>query len=258
METSLQAPTSATSAAIAPAPPRLLILGCSKAKTAHDGLIPAIERYDGPAFRVLRRYLRQRPDPALAVHVLSAEFGLIPADTPIPYYDRQMTTARAEALQPRIDAALDRLRNHVDAAPIDANNLLVVASNPYLSTLTAAHGGLPGHCVARGSQGKKLAALHDWLYGACPKPRRAVAPLNRPIRLRGVDVTLHRDDVLAHGEGELPAPATTLTAWAVPIDDRLVAPKWLVSRATGMPVGRFTTSDALSLLARLGIEVVRA
>ena len=59
---------------------RLLILSCSKAKRADCGLLPAIDRYDGPFFRVLRRYLRQQPADPPVVHILSAEFGLIPAD----------------------------------------------------------------------------------------------------------------------------------------------------------------------------------
>ncbi len=69
-------------------PARLLILGCSKAKTKHDELVPAIQRYDGPPFRVLRRYLRLRYDPVLRVYILSAEYGIIPADALIPDDDR--------------------------------------------------------------------------------------------------------------------------------------------------------------------------
>lgn len=247
--------------AVTPSPPprRLLILGCSKAKTTHDGLIPAIDRYDGPAFRVLRRYLRQRSDPALEVHVLSAGFGLIPGDRPIPFYDRPMTAPRATALQSCIGRELARIGLRPGTEPMTPATLLVVAGNAYLSALTSAapRGGFPERCVAQGGQGKKLAALHDWLYSVSPEiscPRRDTG---RPIRFRGVDVTLDRDGVLKLETGGLPAQATALTAWAVAIDGHRVAPKWLVSRATGLPVNRFTTSDALALLARLGIEAER-
>jgi hypothetical protein len=48
---------------------RMLILACSRRKRPDEGLLPAIERYDGPAFRVLRRFLRKSrrsaPQPSL-------------------------------------------------------------------------------------------------------------------------------------------------------------------------------------------------
>ena len=34
---------------------RLLIVACSRAKRPDAGSLPAIDRYDGPAFRLLRR-----------------------------------------------------------------------------------------------------------------------------------------------------------------------------------------------------------
>jgi len=63
---------------------RLLILACSQRKRPGASSLPAIERYDGPAFRVLRRYCRLNQDNGLFVYVLSAEFGLIPVKQPIP------------------------------------------------------------------------------------------------------------------------------------------------------------------------------
>jgi hypothetical protein len=36
---------------------RMLILACSQRKLLDEGLLPAVERYDDPAFRVLRRFL---------------------------------------------------------------------------------------------------------------------------------------------------------------------------------------------------------
>src|SRR4051794_25280888 len=74
---------------------RLLIIACSDRKYADDRLLPATQRYDGPAFRVLRRYLREQPPEPPAIRVLSAEFGLIDDTTLIPRYDRGMTLERA-------------------------------------------------------------------------------------------------------------------------------------------------------------------
>ena len=39
----------------------MLILACSRRKRPDEGLLPAIERYDGPTFCVLRRFLREVP-----------------------------------------------------------------------------------------------------------------------------------------------------------------------------------------------------
>jgi hypothetical protein len=60
-------------AAAIPAPPRLLIAACSQRKRADEGLLPAIERYDGPVYRVLRRFLRQHPSkpPGIYITILS-------------------------------------------------------------------------------------------------------------------------------------------------------------------------------------------
>jgi hypothetical protein len=59
---------------------RLLILSCSQRKAPWEGDLPALDRYDGPAFRVLRKYLRTHSDDSLAILILSAKFGLIEAE----------------------------------------------------------------------------------------------------------------------------------------------------------------------------------
>ncbi len=71
------------SAVYEPSGDRLLILSCSRRKRLDKDLLPAVERYDGPAFRVLRRFLREMPFEAPDVPILSAEYGLIPHDLPI-------------------------------------------------------------------------------------------------------------------------------------------------------------------------------
>jgi len=68
--------------------------------------LPAIERYDGPPFRVLRRYFREQPEHNVDAFVLSAKWGLIPADQPIPLYEQSMSRERAQALQPMVTRAL--------------------------------------------------------------------------------------------------------------------------------------------------------
>jgi cytoplasmic iron level regulating protein YaaA (DUF328/UPF0246 family) len=90
---------------------RFLILACTATKRHEVRLLPAIYRYCGPSFRVLRRWLSDHPEAAtrLDVSILSAEFGLIPAIQPIPDYDRRMTAARAVELRAQVRATLEHL-----------------------------------------------------------------------------------------------------------------------------------------------------
>lgn len=139
---------------------RLLILSCSQRKhTSHDPL-PAIDRYNGPLFFVLRRFLRERPRQArlLDVYILSAVYGLIPGDFSTALYDRKMNTARIAELQPQITTVFSGLRrdNYI--------SVYFVLGKAYLKALE----GLQAHkeaIVAYGPIGKKQTQLKKWLWG---------------------------------------------------------------------------------------------
>jgi hypothetical protein len=137
----------------------VLLISCSHTKTQDDDLVPAIDRYDGPAFRVLRRYLRETRDPKLRVFVLSAEFGLISCRKSIPYYNRRMTRDRAFDLRKRCSAKLEKT---VRRRPF--KELFICASTVYQEALDRSiiERHLPIRYAASG-QGRKLASLHNWL-----------------------------------------------------------------------------------------------
>ncbi|MEO8648319.1 MAG: tRNA-guanine transglycosylase DpdA [Acidobacteriota bacterium] len=81
---------------------QLLVLGCSQVKRNATGLLPAIDRYDGTAYRVLRKFLRSHCWPGgLSVAVLSAKYGLVGGFTGIEDYDERMTPNKAAALSGR-------------------------------------------------------------------------------------------------------------------------------------------------------------
>src|SRR2546430_68654 len=88
---------------------RLLLLSCSQRKLGTPGKILALQRYDGPAFRVVRRYLRESEDPALHICVLSAEHGLIASGERIADYDRKMDAERAAELRESSLATLEAI-----------------------------------------------------------------------------------------------------------------------------------------------------
>ncbi len=90
---------------------RLLILSCSQRKHEVQEPLPAIERYNGPPFLVLRRFLRECPRQAggLDVYILSAAYGLIPGAFPTAWYDRKMDTSRAVELQLQVNTTFSDL-----------------------------------------------------------------------------------------------------------------------------------------------------
>lgn len=132
---------------------RLLIMSCSGTKKPDAGGMPAIERYDGPAYRVLRRAIRERPGLAesLMIRFLSAEFGLISPQQQIPDYNRRMNRARAIELAPAVAAALPSW----PPAFVFASHLyrLALHPSPWPVSVQVAHGGI----------GKQLHQLRVWL-----------------------------------------------------------------------------------------------
>jgi Family of unknown function (DUF6884) len=239
----------------------MLILACSRRKRSDERLLPAIERYDGPAFRVLRRFLREGSANAPSVLILSAEYGLIAHNLRIAAYDRVMSPARARELRPLVLAKLNRIFS--TQAPQD---ILVFAGRSYLTALgTDGASPIAGYevRVCRGTLGRKLSELHDWLHGGPPELRynsNVLAGRGRR-RIRGVEVSFTADQVRSIARQALREGCGNperYESWCVPIDGCCVAPKWLVSRISGLPVGEFTTDEARRLLAQLGVEVRRA
>ena len=226
--------------------------------------MPAIERYDGPFFRVLRRYRKAHaagiwetePDPD--TYVLSAEFGLIPAERPIPMYEHRMTRQRAQMLRPGVTDELRRLLNGERCY----REIFICLGQAYWTALEGWETFVSQDravIVARGSLGMRQSQLYDWLYGS-PPPTSVPSGAGKST-LRGIAIERsahHVFELARQGLREGDRAATLCYRWYVPVDDQRVAPKWLVSRLTGLPVNAFGTEDARRLLIGLGIEVMRA
>lgn len=80
--------------------PRLLILACGATKRLDPEPVPAVERYTGPNYTTLQKFLREHPEQRdqLSVLIISAKFGLIRGSTLIPHYDQRMDARRAREL----------------------------------------------------------------------------------------------------------------------------------------------------------------
>lgn len=244
------------------APRRILVLGCSGRKLADPGLLPAIARYDGPSFRVLRRYLRSCAGAdRLDIFVVSAEYGLISGEAPVPLYDRRLTPGRANELRTLV---VSQLPEHVGDE--QAVNVLLCGSRAYLEVLDGITSRLPEGSTVRQAPlrpGERLACLHDWLHGDSPAPaHRQALPQSQPIpvTLRGTRETLTAEEVLARGRQALAQGGTLRVqpaAWAVDLYGVTVSPKWLIGTSLGLERSAFGTCDALRVLAALGIPVRR-
>jgi hypothetical protein len=80
------------------------------------------------------------------------------------------------------------------------------------------------------------------------------------VRFRGVWIATDPHVVrsaLENGLHEDPTGAARFQGWFVEIAGMKIAPKWLVSRLTSLPVSAFHSDDARRLLAQLGVEVRR-
>ena len=142
---------------------RLLILSCSQRKNASQGHLPAVERYDGPLFFVLRRFLRECPREAkqLDVYILSAAYGLIPRNFPTPLYDQKMNMSRVVELHPQIKTTFSEiLRN-------DYTSICFVLGRAYLKAFDGLQDSIPTFTesiVTNGPIGKKQTQLKKWLW----------------------------------------------------------------------------------------------
>jgi hypothetical protein len=233
-----------------------LILSCSRSKRPGSDPLPAVERYDGPAFRVLRRYLREADTSPPAVRIISAEFGLLAPQDRVGLYDRRMTPQRAEELEPAVRAAFQPF-----VQTIRFDDLMVVASDIYVAAMTNCWPMLEASVtvhVPSGSIGRRVSQLRDWLYGEPPE-QAPVAVLGR-VTFKGTEIVLSDEQVLDEARKGLAddgLKAAKFESWCVPVGERVVAPKWLVSRLSGVPVSAFRTAEALTVLRKLGVEVKR-
>jgi hypothetical protein len=145
-------------------PKPLFIISCSSTKVPDAGLLPAWRRYDGPAYRVLRRQLRERGPLDCRIAILSAEHGLIELHTPIADYDRRMDALRGAELAARPSELL------TPGLIADTSEVYVFGGAVYRWVVAlwelqwAAFGGRPIH-YSSGGIGTQLKQLKGWLEG---------------------------------------------------------------------------------------------
>ena len=141
---------------------RLLIVACSQAKRPDARHMEAIERYDGPTFRLLRKARGIGLLADVRVMILSAKYGLIPEYWMIGDYDQRMTPARAAELAGPTSVQLWRWVGQNDCFDVFVN-----VGRGYAPALAGfdewclQHGII--HTAAAGGIGERLAQTRAWL-----------------------------------------------------------------------------------------------
>lgn len=141
----------------------LLLLGCSNQKFETENLIPAIERYNGVNYKVLKKLRRDKEFPYdLDIVVISAKYGFLKADIPIEYYNQPMTKERALELRSDI---LNDLKGYLK----DRNyaEIFVNLGKTYLLAIKGFEEFVPKQTrimYAEGKIGERMAKMKEWLF----------------------------------------------------------------------------------------------
>lgn len=146
---------------------RVLLIACSNRKSNAPGLLPAVERYDGGLYRILRKSLAAGYWDLNNVLILSARYGLIDGKHPLPTYDQKLTERDIPMLRPKVQRDLvDRWEG------MGRPQLLVCVSNLYIKLLSG--------CPALGNAtiasnlpiGKMHAKVSEWVRPSVGESKR--------------------------------------------------------------------------------------
>ena len=152
---------------------KLLIISCSQRKISTPGMLPAIERYDGPTYRTLRKSREDGGTPNMHILIISAKHGLIGCQKSIEAYDQRMTPARALQLR---DATQSILKACLAAVPYD--EVFINLGKSYMKTLVGFHWGPLLPLKASGGVGQKTAQMKAWLQRISQAPGEPYAQIH--------------------------------------------------------------------------------
>ena len=82
---------------------KLLVISCTATKKNYHNA-PALEVYDGPTFRTLRKHI----PPNVDVLIISAKYGIIGSEDKISPYNLRMTNERASELKTQVSDKIDK------------------------------------------------------------------------------------------------------------------------------------------------------
>ena len=139
----------------------LLLISCSQRKIATETPHPAIDVYDGPAYRTLRKMRRENRLPKnLDILIISARYGLLFSSDPVTDYDLKMTKARAS--QPDFRRHVTTcLKNYQEVGKYQ--QVFVNLGRVYMKVIENFHWGLISYLEASGGIGQRTAQMKAWI-----------------------------------------------------------------------------------------------
>lgn len=142
----------------------VLLVSCSQRKIDSPGEIPAMDRYDGPTYRCLRKFRDTFGFPDnLRILILSAKYNLIFPETRIPDYDMEMTLARAKDIAIDVQCDLIRCLIFNDRAYGGTDQVFINLGKNYMQTLEGFNWGTIATMEASGGIGQKTQQMKAWL-----------------------------------------------------------------------------------------------
>ena len=139
----------------------LLILGCSDKKTKNPNFdeMPALEVYDGPNYRVLRKFLRENGwPPGLIIKIISAKHKIIDATELIEPYNERLDKKAAKDIRQEVMQNLEELKSPKTVFINMGKDYL-----PAISCITTLFGDSRVE-YAEGGIGKKMQKMKQWLH----------------------------------------------------------------------------------------------
>ena len=233
---------------------KIIITSCSQRKKTNENLLPAIERYNGPSFYLLRKYIKQSPND-LDIYILSAKFGLLAYKTKIPFYEQKLTKEQSADLSV---IALAQI-NQIFTKSKKQKEIFINLGSLYLEAFEPALSRISKHNLityAKGSSGKRLAEMYDWLYGknSSLHNEQINEVVEKEAVIQGVRFTVTEAEIHQIVQKEISQKGKKdlekFQSWFVPVDDLKVSPKWLISQLTDLPVSKFHSDQARKVLQK--------
>ena len=179
----------------------------------------------------------------------------------IPFYDEKLDKHKSQELtQLSISQSSHFFTDSEKTKEVFVNlgNLYLQVFEPILEKLSQTNSVV----FTSGSSGKRLAEMHDWLYGEnSPLRNEQNETKLTEVYIQGIRLQTNEAQIRAIIQKEITQNGIkdlqNFQSWFVPIDEMKVSPKWLISRLTGLPVSKFHSDQARKVLQKLGIKVQR-
>ncbi len=134
---------------------RLLVISCTERKR-HLYDRPALDVYDGPSFRVLRKH----PNDGIDVLIISAMYGVVSSESKISEYNLKMTQTRSLDLRKSVSS---RINEALSSGIYE--EVFFELGKDYINTVTIKPSDFPQikFTVDSGTIGVRLHNLRNWL-----------------------------------------------------------------------------------------------